>query len=159
LGGLGGIFKNPLRVPYLVVWVNTQTQNLSPVTGQTQTQTQKSRKRIYVKVRYYVGANNRLTFYIPAKDGVVKEQVIVTDQKWVTEIITYLKTKGKHYKVKYYGYSSFARMHNVYTNDVWVARVSAKRLLKLIKASESWIRSRHAYRIVQLLEQAGGGNE
>jgi len=30
--------KTPLRVPYLVVWVNTQTQNLSPVTGQTQTQ-------------------------------------------------------------------------------------------------------------------------
>jgi hypothetical protein len=128
------------------------------------TQAQKSRKKvIYVKVRYYVGANNRLTFYLPkgtpTKDGVEKIQVLVTDQKWVTEVINYLKTKGKHRKVKHYGYSSFARMHNVYTNNVWFARVSAKRLLKLIKASESWIRSRHAYRIVQLLEQAGGGNE
>jgi len=28
--------KTPLRVPYLVVWVNTQTPNPSPVTGQTQ---------------------------------------------------------------------------------------------------------------------------
>jgi len=139
--------------------VNTQTQNLSPEKGQTQTQAQKSRKRIYVKVRYYVGANNRLTFYIPTGNGVEKIQVLVTNQKWVTEIITYLKTKGKHYKVKHYGYSSFARMHHVYTNDVWIARISAKRLLKLIKASESWIRSGYAYRIVQLLEQAGGGNE
>jgi nicotinamide mononucleotide adenylyltransferase len=90
---------------------------------------------------------------------VVKEQVIVTDQKWVTEVINYLKTKGRHYKAKHYGYSSFARMHHVYTNDVWVARVSAKRLLKLIKASESWKRSRYAYKIVQLLEQAGDACE
>jgi hypothetical protein len=90
---------------------------------------------------------------------VEKIQVLIMDQKWVTEIITYLKTKGKHYKVKHYGYSSFARMHFVYTNDVWVARISAKRLLKLIKASESWIRSKYAYRIVQLLEHAGDGNE
>ena len=120
---------------------------------QAQTQVQKSRKRIYVKVRYYVGANNRLTFYIPTGDGVEKIQVLVTDQKWVTEVINYLKAKGKHRKVKHYGYSSFARMHNVYTNDVWVARISAKRLLKLIKASESWIRSGYAYRIVQLLKQ------
>jgi hypothetical protein len=35
LGGLGGIFKNPLRVPYLVVQVaNTQIQ--TPNQGQTQ---------------------------------------------------------------------------------------------------------------------------
>jgi len=120
---------------------------------QVQTQTQKSRKRIYVKVRCYVGANNRLTFYIPTGDGVEKIQVLVTDQKWVTEVINYLKAKGKHRKVKHYGYSSFARMHNVYTNDVWVARISAKRLLKLIKASKSWIRSGYAYKIVQLLKQ------
>jgi hypothetical protein len=154
---LGEYLKTPLETPYWVNWMQTQTQ--TPNQGQAQTQGFQRKKVIYVKVRYYVGANNRLTFYIPAKDGVVKEQVIVTDQKWVIEIITYLKTKGRHYKAKHYGYSSFARMHNVYTNDVWVARVSAKRLLKLIKASESWIRSRHAYRIVQLLEQAGGGNE
>jgi hypothetical protein len=121
----------------------------------TQAQTQKSRKRIYVKVRYYVGANNRLTFYIPTGNDVEKIQVLITDQKWVTEIIQYLKTKGKHYKVKHYGYSSFARMHNVYTNDVYVAKISAKRLLKMIKASKSWIRSEHASKIAQLLEQAG----
>jgi hypothetical protein len=108
---------------------------------------------VYVKVRYYVGANNRLTFYIPTENDVVKEQVIVTDQKWVTEVIQYLKTKGKHYKAKHYGYSSFARMHHVYTNDVYVAKISAKRLLKMIKASKSWIRSKHATKIVQLLEQ------
>jgi hypothetical protein len=156
---LGEYLKTPLRVPYWVNWMQTPNQTLSPspVTGQTQTQ--KSRKRIYVKVRYYVGANNRLTFYIPMENDVIKEQVIVTDQKWVTEIITYLKTKGKHYKAKHYGYSSLARMHNVYTNDVYVAKVSAKRLLKLIKASKSWIRSEHATRIVQLLTQAGDGNE
>ena len=121
---------------------------------QIQTQTsQVSRTKVYVKVRYYVGANNRLTFYIPTENDVVKEQVIVTDQKWVTEVIQYLKTKGKHYKAKHYGYSSFARMHHVYTNDVYVAKISAKRLLKMIKASKSWIRSKHATKIVQLLEQ------
>ena len=150
--------KTPLETPYLVVQVaNTQTQNLSPSPekGQTQTQTQKSRKRIYVKVRYYVGANNRLTFYIPTGDSVEKIQVLVTDQKWVTEVINYLKTKGKHRKVKHYGYSSFARMHHVYTNDVWTAKITAKRLLNMIKSVKSWSRSGYATWIVQLLEQAG----
>jgi len=44
-GVLGEYLKTPLRVPYWVNWMqtpnqsqNTQTQNLSPVTGQTQTQ-------------------------------------------------------------------------------------------------------------------------
>jgi hypothetical protein len=156
---LGEYLKTPLRVPYWVNWMQTHVPNPSPVTGQTQTQGFQRKKVVYVKVRYYVGANERLTFYIPTKDGVVKEQVIVTDQKWVTEIIQYLKVKGKHYKVKHYGYSSFARMHFVYTNDVYVTKISAKRLLKMINASKSWIRSRHASKIVQLLEQAGGGNE
>jgi nicotinamide mononucleotide adenylyltransferase len=127
---------------------------------QTQTQTQtsqvsqtKERKIVYVKVRYYVGANNRLTFYIPTANGVEKIQVIVTDQKWVTEIINYLKTKGKYRKVKHYGYSSFARMHHVYTNDVWTAKIPAKKLLNLIKSTKSWSRSGYATKIVQLLEQ------
>jgi hypothetical protein len=134
--------------------VNTQIQNLSPVTGQTQTPEKGAKKVVYVKVRYYVGANNRLTFYIPTRNDVEKMQVLITDQKWATEVINYLKTKGKHYKVKHYGYSSFARLYHIYTNDVWVARISAKRLLKLIKASKSWVRSGYASRIVQLLEQA-----
>ena len=36
--GLGGIFKNPLRVPYWVNWMQTpnQTPNPSPEKGQTQ---------------------------------------------------------------------------------------------------------------------------
>jgi len=128
--------------------MNTQTQTQTSQVSRT-----KERKIVYVKVRYYVGANNRLTFYIPTENDVVKEQVTVMDQKWVTEVIQYLKTKGKHYKAKRYGYSSFARMHHVYTNDVYVAKISAKRLLKMIKASKSWIRSKHATKIVQLLEQ------
>jgi len=108
---------------------------------------------MYVKVRYYVGANNRLTFYIPTANGVEKIQVMVTDQKWVTEIINYLKTKGKHRKVKRYGYSSFAHMHHVYTNDVWTAKIPAKKFLNLIKSTKSWSRSGYATKIVQLLEQ------
>jgi len=131
----------------------TQTQTQTPVQTQPQVQTKRTRKVIYVKVRYYVGANARLTFYIPTENDVVKEQVFVTDQKWVNEIIQYLQTKGKHRKVKHYGYSSFARMHNIYINDVWTAKISAKKLLTMIKSSKSWKRSVHATKIVQLLEQ------
>jgi len=111
------------------------------------------RRRIYVKVRYYVGANNRLTFYIPTGNGVEKIQVLVTDQKWVAEVVNYLKARGRHRKVKHYGYSSFARMHHVYTNDVWTAKITVKRLLNMIKSVESWGRSDYATRIVRLLEQ------
>jgi len=115
------------------------------------------RKRIYVKVRYYVGANNRLTFYIPTKDGIKKVQALITDQQWPAEVINYLKTKGKYRKVKRYGYSSFARMHHVYTNDVWTAKIPAKKLLNMIKSTKSWDRSAYATTIVELLEQLQGG--
>ena len=117
---------------------------------------QAGRKRIYVKVRYYVGANARLSFYIPTENGVEKIQALITDQKWPAEVINYLKTKGRHRKVKRYGYSSFTRMHHVYTNDVWVAKIPAKKLLNMIKSTKSWTRSRYATKIVQLLEQLQG---
>ncbi len=118
---------------------------------------QAGQKRIYVKVRYYVGANNRLTFYIPTKDGIKKIQALITDQKWPVEVINYLKTKGKHREVKRYGYSSFARRHHIYTNDVWTAKISAKKLLNMIKSAKSWSRSAYATTIVELLEQLQGG--
>ena len=115
------------------------------------------RKRIYVKVRYYVGAVTRLTFYIPTKDGVVKERVEVSDQQWPTEIINYLKTKGKHRTRTTWGFSSLLHMRVKYTADEWTAKIPAKKLLMMIKASKTWVRSGHAWNIVELLEQLLGG--
>jgi hypothetical protein len=111
------------------------------------------RKRVYVRVRYYVGANARLTFYIPTKNGVVKEKVLIMDQKWASEIIKYIKTKGKYHEVTRVGYSRLWHTALDYRNDVWTAKIPAKKLLGMIKASKTWSRSEHASKIVQLLEQ------
>jgi len=155
---LGEYLKTPLETPYWVVQVaNTQTQETqTPNQGQTQTQTQvsrKGRKIVYVKVRYYVGAITTLTFYIPTKDGVVKERVEVTDQQWPTEIINYLKTKGKHRTRIVWFYSSLTHMRARAVNDEWVAKIPAKKLLRMIKSTKTWTRSGHAWNIVELLEQ------
>jgi len=116
--------------------------------------------RIYVKVRYYVGALTTLTFYIPTKDGVVKERVIVSDQQWPTEIINYLKTKGKHRTVTVWFYSSLTHMRVKAKNDAWTAKIPAKKLLNMIKSTKTWTRSGHASKLVELLEQLlqGGGS-
>jgi len=111
------------------------------------------RKRVYIKVRYYVGALAKLTFYIPTKDGVVKERVIVSDQQWPTEIINYLKTKGKHRTVTVWFYSSLTHMRVKTKNDAWTAKISAKKLLNMIKSTKTWTRSGHASKVVELLEQ------
>jgi hypothetical protein len=122
--------------------------------SQVQTQvSRKGRKIMYVRVRYYVGANARLTFYIPTKDCVVKERVAVSDQQWPAEIINYLKAKGKHRTITTIGYSSILHMRTKYTSDVWTAKIPAKKLLNMIKASKTWTRSDHAWKIVELLEQ------
>ena len=113
----------------------------------------KRTKRIYIKVRYYEGALTTLTFYIPTKDGVVKERVSVTDQQWPREIINYLKTKGKHRTRTVWFYSSLTHMRAKAKNDEWVAKIPAKKLLRMIKASKTWTMSGHAWNIVELLEQ------
>jgi hypothetical protein len=117
------------------------------------------RKRIYIKVRYYAGALETLTFYIPTKDGVVKERVSVSDQKWLSEIVNYLKAKGKHRTRTVWGFSSLLHMRVKYTADEWVAKIPAKKLLMMIKSTKTWTRSGHAENIVELLEQLlqGGG--
>ena len=115
---------------------------------------QAGRKR--VRVRYYVGANARLSFYIPTKDGVVKEKVLIMDQKWTSEIINYVKTKGKYREVTRVGYSRLWHTALEYKNDVWTAKIPAKKLLRMIKATKTWSRSKHALKVVQLLERGGG---
>jgi len=118
------------------------------------------RKRIYVKVRYYDGALETLTFYIPTKDGVVKERVSVSDQKWLSEIVNYIKTKGKHRTRTVWGFSSILHMRVKFTADEWVVKIPAKKLLMMIKSTKTWTRSGHAENIVKLLEQLlQGGDE
>jgi hypothetical protein len=117
----------------------------------TEEGTSRSRKKI--KIRYYVGANKILYFYVPVQDGIETERVVITDQKWPEEIVKYITTKGRHRVVKHYGYSRVLGTFGIYRNDVYIANVSVKRLLRLIKSVPSWERSDHARRIVQLLRR------
>ena len=155
LGFLFETFLNQGVYGYLWLEMANETNQVNVQTPAPQGR----RRRIYVKVRYYVGAVTRLTFYIPTKDGVVKERVEVSDQQWPVEIINYLKTRGRHRTRTTWGFSSLLHMRVKYTADEWVAKIPAKRLLNMIKASKTWIRSGHAWNIVELLEQLLGGGE
>jgi len=126
-----------------------ETKNQVPNQVPTEGKTPRSRKMI--KIRYYIGANKILYFYVPVQDGVEVERVVVTDQKWPGEVIKYVTAKGRHRIVKHYGYSRVLGTHGIYRNDVYIANVSAKRLVRLIKSVPSWKRSAYAQKIVQLL--------
>jgi hypothetical protein len=118
--------------------------------SQNNSQTARIQKRVKrAKVRYYIGSNKILYFYV----GEEVERVAVNDQKWPEEVIKYVMAKGKHRVVKHYGYSRVLRMYRIYSNDVYIAKVSAKRLLRLIKSVPSWQRSEHARKIVELLRK------
>jgi hypothetical protein len=118
-----------------------------------ETQNQTQQRRRWIKVRYYVGASTRLYFYIYTKDGVMEKRVIIQGQKWVEAIINYVKAKGKHRVVRRRGFSHVLRMYNVYSNNVWVAKVAPKRLLHMITSETTWQRSEHARRIVKMLRK------
>jgi len=120
--------------------------------AQTQIQDRpKSQKRI--KVRYYVGASARLYFYIPVGDDVMEERVIIQGQKWAEPVIDYVKAKGRHKVVKRRGFSRALRMYNIYSNNVWVAKIAPRKLLHMITSSPTWQRSEHARKIVELLRK------
>jgi len=119
---------------------------------QTRKQTHPPRQkkvRRWVKVRYYVGANAWLYFHI---DDVV-ERVSISGQKWAEPIINYVKAKGKHRVVKRRGFSHVLGIYNIYNNNVWVAKIAPKKLLRMITASPTWRRSEHAQRIAEILSK------
>jgi len=123
--------------------------------SQTQTQQTPEHKtpRQWIKVRYYVGASARLHFYIPVGDDVMEEWVIIQGQKWAEPVIDYVKAKGRHKVVKRRGFSRALRMYNIYSNNVWVAKIAPRKLLHMITSSPTWQRSEHARKIVELLRK------
>jgi hypothetical protein len=120
-----------------------QTQQTPTENPQSQSQGRK-----WVKVRYYIGASERLYFYMP--DGTV-ERILIDGQRWAEEIINYLKSKGKHYVVGRYGCSRATHVCGIYRNHVYVAKIAPKRLLRMITSSATWRRSEHARRIAEAL--------
>jgi hypothetical protein len=119
-------------------------------TQTTQTPEARQKRLRWVKVRYYVGANTTLYFYMP--DGAV-ERILISGQKWAEPVINYVKAKGKHRVVKRRGFSHALRMYNIYSNNVWVAKIAPRKLLHMITSSPTWQRSEHARRIVETLSK------
>jgi hypothetical protein len=108
------------------------------------TQTQTSTARI--KVKYYIGANAILTFYIPTEKGVVKERVYEDGQRWASKVVEHVKTQGRERFVKRYFRGRY------YTNLVYDVEIDAEKLIELIKSTPTWTRSRHAHNLIKLLE-------
>jgi hypothetical protein len=108
-------------------------------------------RNMNVKVRYYIGANKIVTFYIPTEEK-EKIKVFYDYQQWLEPIVEYTKKYGKHKVERRWGYSSFARMRVLYSNDVWIIEIDACELIRMITSCKSWTRSRHAKEIVEKLK-------
>jgi hypothetical protein len=107
-----------------------------------QTQTSQTAR---IKVRYYLGANAILTFYIPTENGMVKEKVYEDGQSWASKVVEYAK-QGRERFVKRYFRGRY------YTNLVYEVEIDAEKLIELIKSAPTWTRSGHARNIIKLLE-------
>jgi len=109
-------------------------------------QTQTSQKTARIRVKYYLGANAILTFYIPTGHGMVKEKVYEEGQTWASKVVEHIKTRGRERFVKKYFRGKY------YSNLVYEVEIDALTLVELIKSTPSWTRSKHARNIVKLLE-------
>jgi hypothetical protein len=107
-----------------------------------------------IKVRYYRGHNDIVTFYLPNGE---KVKIYYVDQKWLEPVVEFIKKVGRHRVEKRWGYSSVLHARVQYKDDVWVAEVDADELIKLITTSKSWERSEKARKIVEYLEELVGG--
>jgi hypothetical protein len=109
-------------------------------------QTQTSRATGRIKVKYYLGANAILTFYIPTGNGVVKEKVYEEGQGWASNVVVYVKAHGRERFMKRYFRGKY------YNNLVYEVEIDAQKLVELIKSTPTWTRSKHARNLIELLE-------
>jgi hypothetical protein len=106
-----------------------------------------------IKVRYYRGHNDIVTFYLPRE----KIKIYYIDQNWLEPVVEFLRRVGKHKIEKRWGYSRLLHGRVQYKDDVWVAEVDADELVKLVTTSKTWERSVKARKIVEYLEELVGG--
>ncbi|MFZ8808104.1 MAG: hypothetical protein ACO2PN_08350 [Pyrobaculum sp.] len=109
-------------------------------------QTQTSQKTAKIRVKYYIGANAILTFYIPTEGGVAKEKVYEEGQTWASKVVEHVKTHGRERFVKRYYRGKY------YSNPVYEAEIDVSTLAGLIKTTPTWTRSKHARNLIKFLE-------
>jgi hypothetical protein len=107
-----------------------------------------------IEIRYYEGRNKIVTLYMPNGEKIkVVAEYRRQRTKWLEPLIEWVKKNGRHKIERRRGYSAWARMSVLYSNDVWIAEIDADELLKLVTSHETWTRSRYAKEIVEKVSQ------
>ena len=106
-----------------------------------------------VKIEFYDGAKFVLTLHLP--NGI--QEKIETNRSrqnaygapdWLGKVVNYLYLHGRKREVR--TYNPVARREYVWLS--YEAEIPAKELLHMIKSAKTWQMSKHARRIVELLE-------
>jgi len=113
----------------------------------------KSSDQTKIKIRYYEGRNNIVTLYLPSGEKIKVTEYRREKIKWLGPLIEWVKKNGRHKIERRRGYSFWARMYTLYSNDVWEAEIDPYELLKLVTSHETWTRSRYAKEIVEKVSQ------
>jgi hypothetical protein len=121
--------------------------------AQKQSSSEQTKIQTKIKVRYYEGRNSIVTLYMPSGEKIKVTEYRRERTKWLEPLIEWVKKNGRHKIERRKGYSSWARMHVLYSDDVWVAEIDADELLKLVTSHETWTRSRYAKEIVEKVSQ------
>jgi hypothetical protein len=104
-----------------------------------------------VKIEFYDGAKAIFVFHLP--DG--SQMKIETSRSnywvpdWLGKIAKYLYQHGRRREVKTYN----PAVHREYVWQFYEAEMLAEELLHMIKSAKTWRMSKHARRIVELLER------
>jgi len=106
-----------------------------------------------VKIEFYDGAKFVFTFHLP--NG-IQEKIETSPSRqnaywvpdWLGGVVGYLYRHGRKREVR--TYNPVARREYVWL--FYEAEIPAKELLHMIKSAKTWRMSKHARRIVELLE-------
>ena len=113
-------------------------------------QQKRGRKAVVKLVRAH-----RVNLHVQIADLKIKYSIMHKPPRWAEALIEYVKTHGRHRRITTGGYSRFQSGWTTYKNDMYVAKLTLKKLRKLVTSAPSWRSSPYAVEIVRKIRELG----
>jgi hypothetical protein len=118
-------------------------------------QQNRPRVRAVVKVVYAHSTN----LHVQIDDLKIRYRMKRGTPNWAKELIRYVTSHGRHRILKVHAYSRVLGYRAEYENDVYIVKMSLKKLAKIIASSPTWKRSTVANEIIKKINELTSDHE
>jgi len=113
----------------------------------------RQRNRPHVKAIVKVVYAHTTNLHIQIADMKIRYRMKRGAPNWAKELIRYVTSHGRHRILKVRGYSRVLGYRAEYENDVYVAKMSLKKLKKLITSAPTWRKSTIANKVLKKINE------